>query len=224
MTFRDKVQKECPEAINERALGGVTGCPCHYGYEKDQPMLCSIFSDGMLTCTNCWNREMPEPENGRERKMTFREKLMKEHKESIGVIWIDGCKGCPCAYGYEERRPKECGYTLNCKECWDREIPGTEETKGDNRKIDVETVADGIMIIADHYGIENQKKKLIEEMGELIQAVCKDDLPGIIEECADVKIMLHQIAYLLGISKNVSWAMEQKVERQLERIRMEVEG
>lgn len=148
--------------------------------------------------------------------MTFREKVQKEHPEAIDMLNPGGVLGCPIDYGYE-KNPPPCGLISTCMSCWDREIPGTEETKEDNRKIDVETVADGIMLIADHYGAENQKKKLIEEMGELIQAVCKDDLPGIIEECADVRVMI-QMVYLMGAGKPMDQIMGDKVKRQIERM------
>lgn len=75
--------------------------------------------------------------------------------------------------------------------------------------------------IADYYGSENQRRKLIEEMGELIQAICKGKLPNIIEECADVQIMLSQVIYLLGIEKNVEVISAEKIERQLLRIKNE---
>ena len=58
--------------------------------------------------------------------------------------------------------------------------------------------------IADHYGKENQLRQLQEECGELIQAVSKHlrgkDPTGekLMEELADVEVMIAQIKYLLG--------------------------
>lgn len=43
----------------------------------------------------------------------------------------------------------------------------------------------------EHYGIENQENKAIEEMAELIQAICKQS--NIAEEIADTQIMLDQL-------------------------------
>lgn len=85
-----------------------------------------------------------------------------------------------------------------------------------------------IIKIAEHYGYKNQKKILIEELSELIQAVIKVDraegslsdvlknYDNLIEEIADVEIMLYQIKHLLAI--NTDDYIEKKVERQIERI------
>ena len=65
---------------------------------------------------------------------------------------------------------------------------------------------ENIKSIADHYGLELQKEKAIEELAELIQILAKGDFEGnskdtsrLIEEVADVEIMLEQLKYLLSI-------------------------
>ena len=66
---------------------------------------------------------------------------------------------------------------------------------------------------AKHYGYEAQSNQLVEECAELIQAVSKyrraktaemqdTALANLIEEIADVEIMLEQIKYLLQISED----------------------
>lgn len=81
--------------------------------------------------------------------------------------------------------------------------------------------------IADHYGLDSQINILQEELAELIQAVSKfrrGDPSHIIEEIADVKIMLDQITYLLqkftsvDINYFISLHGEKKIRRQLRRI------
>lgn len=91
--------------------------------------------------------------------------------------------------------------------------------------------------IADHYKIEKQQRQLAEECAELIQATSKymryreqsyassNDwtyIQNVIEEIADVEIMLEEMKYLLNINKD---AIEQikanKIERQLKRIQEE---
>ena len=59
--------------------------------------------------------------------MTCREKLKLEHPELVDMDYIGGCHGCPNDYGYLPR-PEGCSEDpgMNCTECWDREIPGTE--------------------------------------------------------------------------------------------------
>ena len=48
-----------------------------------------------------------------------------------------------------------------------------------------------------HYGKNNQVKKAIEELGELIVALAKGDLTSIKDEIADVGIMLDQLCLIL---------------------------
>lgn len=51
----------------------------------------------------------------------------------------------------------------------------------------------------DVFGEGHQARKAIEEMGELIQALCKaDDVEHIREEIADVRIMLDQLDMIYG--------------------------
>ncbi len=57
------------------------------------------------------------------------------------------------------------------------------------------------------YGKDAQLKMAIEEMAELTQAICKsfrgkDNLDNIIEEIADVEIMLAQLKIIFEISQN----------------------
>lgn len=95
--------------------------------------------------------------------------------------------------------------------------------------------------IAFHYGFEAQSRQIVEEMAELIVAInkyhrklqkkdktpadwidldyCKDN---IIEEMADVIVMIEQIKLLLAIQDiDVDLSGESKLDRQLERIAKE---
>lgn len=84
--------------------------------------------------------------------------------------------------------------------------------------------------IADHYGLDSQLNILQEELSELIQAVSKyrrGDQSHILEEIADVEIMLDQVKYLLGkypeiphfiIYESIQGIREDKIKRQLNRI------
>lgn len=96
--------------------------------------------------------------------------------------------------------------------------------------------------IALRYGYEPQSRQLIEEMAELTVAINKfwraNQKPAtdenldkmrvarsnIIEEIADVGIMLEQITYLLDAHEDVQEITEEKINRQLERIKKESEG
>ena len=97
---------------------------------------------------------------------------------------------------------------------------------------------EAIKKIADTYGFSEQSRQLSEECAELIVAVNKyhreikkpSHTPSdcidkqylslqIMEEIADVTIMIEQIKHLLTITdKNVDQIIEQKLNRQLERI------
>ena len=92
-----------------------------------------------------------------------------------------------------------------------------------------------IKVIAGHYGYESQSGQLIEEMAELTQAVCKyrraqgfgqettvtkeDALENLIEEIADVEIMLEQVKHLLDCHGEVNFIKRQKINRTLQRMR-----
>lgn len=84
----------------------------------------------------------------------------------------------------------------------------------------------GIKFIADNYGLEHQLEKTKEELQELIVEIdeFKPDTNSkdrIIDEIADVNIMLLQLEYLLGIQDKVRIRKLFKVNRQIERIKSE---
>lgn len=91
---------------------------------------------------------------------------------------------------------------------------------------------DRLKTIADHYGLDSQLNILQEELSELIQAVSKyrrGDPSHILEEIADVEIMLDQVKYLLGnpevprvvVYEFIKIIREDKIKRQLNRIQEE---
>lgn len=89
--------------------------------------------------------------------------------------------------------------------------------------------------IANHYGIKNQLKKTLEELSELgdetfdymIAFLGGDEditTGSLIDEIADVKIMLEQLEYLLELEEEVRNRVEYKLSRQMERITLEKES
>ena len=84
-----------------------------------------------------------------------------------------------------------------------------------------------LIIIADHYGLENQLRQLAEECSELAVEANHSARRGsvtvrLIEEIADVEIMLDQVRYLAGIQESdVLETRYYKIERQLKRMRQE---
>lgn len=78
--------------------------------------------------------------------------------------------------------------------------------------------------IADHYGLRVQMRQLIEEMAELTQVICKAeryDLDTVrdhlVEEIADVEVVLEQVDYLLGDNR-IEQIRAEKIARQKRRI------
>ena len=79
--------------------------------------------------------------------------------------------------------------------------------------------------IADYYGYGEQSRQLIEEMAELTVAINKkwrgeaDGIDNIVEEIADVEIMLEQMKYMLNCDWKVFKTKLVKVDRQIARIK-----
>ena len=87
---------------------------------------------------------------------------------------------------------------------------------------------DKIIQIADHYGFTSQANMLTEEAAEFTVALNKlrrgntDYYDQIKEEVADVLVIAYQLRHLLG-AETIDKIIEEKVERQLGRIREESE-
>ena len=85
---------------------------------------------------------------------------------------------------------------------------------------------DKLQIIADHYGIKKQLRQLAEECSELAVEASHSARKGttvkIIEEMADVEIMIEQIIYLAKIDKcDIEDCINYKLDRQIKRIKEE---
>lgn len=97
-------------------------------------------------------------------------------------------------------------------------------------------LVDSICRIADHYGFDKQLEKIQEEIGELIAAISRlrasTDASGcisedskewanFIEELADVQIMVYQMIYLSDADEMFNAFLNNKIYRQLARIKSE---
>lgn len=77
--------------------------------------------------------------------MTCREKLAEEHPECVDYRFCGGCNGCPHDYHYlPEPSSEECMH-MDCTDCWNREIPGTEKSKPDISWEQIKELIDGAM-------------------------------------------------------------------------------
>lgn len=68
------------------------------------------------------------------------------------------------------------------------------------------------------YGKEAQLWMIVEEMSELLKEICKskrgkNNRREIVEEIADVQIMLYQAAIIFDVAEDVAEALEEKTER-----------
>lgn len=82
--------------------------------------------------------------------------------------------------------------------------------------------------IIKHYGSANQMEKSIEEMAELTQALvkfdsnpCIDTQRHVVEEIADVIIMMCQLSLIFDCEDGVDRMIEYKIKRTLEGIKNE---
>lgn len=81
--------------------------------------------------------------------------------------------------------------------------------------------------IIEHYGIESQLNIVQEELAELIQSISKykrkktsNNLISVVEEIADVDIMIQQLVIMLSISPyEINTEIDYKLNRQLQRIK-----
>lgn len=82
-----------------------------------------------------------------------------------------------------------------------------------------------IKMIAEHYGKDHQLLKMSEECGELSTAIARfilkptnETYENLVEEMADVKIMIRQMEHLLGVEDEVVNTQVKKIMRQLKRM------
>lgn len=82
-----------------------------------------------------------------------------------------------------------------------------------------------LLFLIDHYGTLNQKLIAIEEMAELQKAIVKDirqnskeNTDAVVEEIADVQVMLEQLKMIFSCRNKIPEIMEAKIDRQIKRI------
>ena len=80
MTFSERLQQEYPDSVGPDFTGGCSGCPLYYGYEspKASDAACEKFS-----CSECWEREIPEPGNNLLKIDTIVEGIPEQQPDKI---------------------------------------------------------------------------------------------------------------------------------------------
>lgn len=171
--------------------------------------------------------------------MTFLEKLKQVYPDCVGPQWFMGVRGCPFLYGYEREREKPClNAHADCIACWNREMPGTVPTpKNEPASDDGAGEVDGMTAEREGrileaavktFGKAAQVDMMIEEMSELTKALLKwrraamidgdnteEKYNAVLEEMADVQIMLNQMALIFGDSTEYEIAKLERLEKRL---------
>ena len=82
-----------------------------------------------------------------------------------------------------------------------------------------------LLFLINHYGALNQKLIAIEEMAELQKAIVKhirqeseENINSVIEEIADVQVMLEQLKMIFSCRSKTDEIMDAKIDRQIKRI------
>lgn len=83
-----------------------------------------------------------------------------------------------------------------------------------------------LLFLINHYGTLNQKLIAIEEMAELQKAIVKhirqeseENINSVIEEIADVQVMLEQLKMIFSCKSKTDEIMDAKIDRQIKRIK-----
>ena len=83
-----------------------------------------------------------------------------------------------------------------------------------------------LLFIINTYGTNKQEDKAIEEMSELQKAILKhrenkseEERKAVIDEIADVSVMLEQLKIIYSCNKEVEERMDYKIDRQIKRIK-----
>lgn len=79
LTFREKLKQEHPERVVETCLGGCYGCPSSYGYEAKG---CPKKQKKVATCSECWDREIPEKEEPKKEENLFKFEVGKQYQRT----------------------------------------------------------------------------------------------------------------------------------------------
>lgn len=75
MTCREKLKIEHLDCVDLGFRGGCKGCPHHYGYFSGLPKRgCEN-----ITCEECWDREIPEPDASKDECPTGEEHISECH-------------------------------------------------------------------------------------------------------------------------------------------------
>ena len=142
MTRKEWIEKNLPAYVNDRADGGVIGCPRSYrelvrmdpSVLTDNPCKGCHALSSFDVCTECWNQELNLKEERKE-TMTRREFVIKNYGKEVADDGVfGGIHGCPGHYPKLVALDPSCNAIclgqpsckdngLTCMECWNTPIP-----------------------------------------------------------------------------------------------------
>ena len=164
--------------------------------------------------------------------MTFLEKVKKEHPPDVGPRYANGVYGCPHDFGLEDRNKTRCE-SMSCAACWNREMPEAEPVEQDKGAEELDGMTaerEGRILEAavKTFGNSAQVDMMIEEMSELTKALLKwrraslidgdnteEKYNAVLEEMADVQIMLNQMALIFGDPVEYEIAKLERLEKRI---------
>ncbi len=147
MTRKEWIEKNLPVYIDDRADGGVIGCPNWYHEltRMDSSILLNWPCKGChemtpFVCELCWNTKLNVKEERKE-TMTRREFVLQNYgKKFVNDTIPEGIRGCPGSYEDLVALDPSCNALrigqpsckdngLTCTECWNQELNVKEERK-----------------------------------------------------------------------------------------------
>ena len=152
MTRKEWIEKNLPAYIDDRADGGVIGCPNWYHelIRMDSSILLNWPCKGChemtpFVCELCWNQELNVKEE-RSKNMTRKEWMLENHPEVVSDRFKGGVLACPCNYrdlvdidpSGAECSSIRCGMDPECAACWNtplrEEVGQPSDSKPEIRK------------------------------------------------------------------------------------------
>ena len=86
MTFKEKLQIEHPECVDDDIFGGCEDCPGDYYYEEKK----SCISTNEEKCRKCWDREIPETEDKEMTRADLKDGMVCERRDGELMMWFNG--------------------------------------------------------------------------------------------------------------------------------------
>lgn len=152
MTRKEWMEKNLPAYIDDRADGGVIGCPNWYHEltRMDSSILLNWPCKGChemtpFVCELCWNTKLNVKEE-RSKNMTRKEWMLENHPDVVFAKARGGVVGCPGSYqdlvdidpSTAGLRSPRCGMSPECTACWNAPLP--EEGVRPSDKVEIRKI------------------------------------------------------------------------------------